>query len=63
MASGKNSPEKVVRDIKRKSRRVFGAEEKIRIILEGLRGEDPISAISRRYGILGRRTFGKRTNR
>ena len=32
-------PEKVVREIKRKTRRKFSAEEKIRIVLEGLRGE------------------------
>ena len=51
MASAKNSSERVVLDIKRKTRRVFGAEEKIRIILEGLRGEDLISAICRQEGI------------
>jgi|SRR5579871_1495373 len=32
-------PEKVVQDIRRKTRRRFSAEEKIRIVLEGLRGE------------------------
>ena len=32
-------PEKVVREIKRKTRRKFSSEEKIRIVLEGLRGE------------------------
>ena len=41
----KKSPEKVVREIKRKTRRKFTAEEKIRIILEGLRGEESIAAI------------------
>ena len=35
MAAKGKSPESVVRDIKRKNRRVFNAEEKIRIILEG----------------------------
>ena len=34
------SPESVVREIKRKTRRKFSAEEKIRIILEGLKGEE-----------------------
>ncbi len=34
----KTSPESIVREIKRKTRRKFTAEEKIRIILEGLRG-------------------------
>ncbi|MBI9103321.1 MAG: hypothetical protein JEY99_12965 [Spirochaetales bacterium] len=41
------TPEGIVRDIKRKTRRVFNAEEKIRIILEGLRGEDTIDEICR----------------
>jgi hypothetical protein len=36
----KQSPECVVREIKRKTRRRFNSEEKIRIILEGLRGEE-----------------------
>jgi len=45
------SPESVVREIKRRTRRKFKSEEKIRIILEGLRGEDSISAICRREGI------------
>ena len=47
----KRSPESVVREIKRKTRRKFNPEEKIRIILEGLRGEDSIAAICRRQGI------------
>jgi transposase len=44
-------PESVVREIKRKTRRKFNAEERIRIILEGLKGEDSIAAICRREGI------------
>jgi transposase len=44
-------PESVIREIKRKTRRKFNPEEKIRIILEGLKGEDSISAICRREGI------------
>jgi len=40
MAAKGKSPKSVVRDIKRKTRRVFNAEEKIRIILEGLKGVD-----------------------
>ena len=47
----RKSPESVVREIKRKTRRKFNSEEKIRIILEGLRGEDSIAAICRREGI------------
>ena len=45
------SPESVVREIKRKTRRKFNSEEKIRVILEGLKGEDSIAAICRREGI------------
>jgi transposase len=45
------SPESAVREIKRKTRRKFNSEEKIRIILEGLKGEDSIAAICRREGI------------
>ena len=41
----------VVREIKRKTRRKFKSEERIRIILEGLKGEDSIAAICRREGI------------
>ena len=40
MANSKSSPERIVREIKRKTRKVLNAEEKIRIILEGFRGED-----------------------
>jgi transposase len=47
----KKSAESVVRDIRRKTRRKFTAEEKIRIVLEGLRGEDSIAALCRREGI------------
>ena len=42
------SAEKVVRDIQSKTRRRFSAEEKIRIVLEGLRGEQNIAALCRR---------------
>jgi len=51
MATAKKNPESIVREIKRKTRRVFNAEEKIRIVLEGLRGEESIAVISRREGI------------
>ena len=43
--SKKRGPERVVREIKRKTRRRFSAEEKIRIVLEGLKGEEiPLGA-------------------
>jgi transposase len=44
------SSEKVVREIQRRTRRRFSAEEKIRIILEGLRGEASIAELCRREG-------------
>jgi transposase len=47
----RKNPESVVREIKRKTRRKFNPEERIRIILEGLKGEDSIAAICRREGI------------
>ena len=43
--------ESVVREIRRRSRKKYSAEEKIRIVLEGLRGEESISEICRREGI------------
>ena len=45
------SAERVVRDIRRTTRRRFAAEEKIRIVLEGLRGEESIAALCRREGL------------
>jgi len=47
----KRKPEQVVREIKRKTRRKFTSNEKIRIVLEGLKGEDSIAAICRKEGI------------
>ena len=49
--STRSPAEKVVRDIRRKTRKQYSAEEKIRIILEGLRGEESIAALCRREGI------------
>jgi len=42
MMTEKRSAEKTVRDIRRRTRKKYSAEEKIRIVLEGLRGEDSI---------------------
>lgn len=47
----KSRSEKVVKEIKRKTRKKYSAEEKIRIVLDGLRGEESIAAICRREGI------------
>ncbi len=48
---GKKLAESVVKDIRRQTRKKYSSEEKIRIVLEGLRGEDSISSICRREGI------------
>lgn len=47
----KKTAEAVVKDIKRQTRRKFNAEEKIRIVLEGLKGESSIAEICRREAI------------
>ncbi|HJN96855.1 MAG TPA: IS3 family transposase, partial [Gammaproteobacteria bacterium] len=41
------SSERIIRDIKRKTRKQYSAEEKIRIVLDGLRGEDSIAELCR----------------
>ena len=46
------SPESVVRDIRRNTRRKYSVEEKIRIVLEGLKGEVSIVELCRREGIV-----------
>ena len=51
MMTKKRSAEKSVRDMRRATRRHYSAEEKIRIALEGLRGEDSIAELCRREGI------------
>jgi transposase len=47
----KERAENIVRDIRRATRRRFSAEDKIRIVLDGLRGEDSIAELCRREGI------------
>ncbi len=51
MEATKPSAEKVIKDIRRITRKQYGAEEKIRIVLDGLRGEESIAAPCRREGI------------
>ncbi len=52
MARGKKqSTEAAVREIRRRTRRKFAPEEKVRIVLEGLRGEQSVSELCRREGI------------
>lgn len=50
--------EAVLKDIRRVTRRQFSAEEKIRIVLEGLRGEDSIAELCRREGIASSMYYG-----
>ena len=47
----RDAAERTVRDIRRKTRKQYSAEEKIRIVLSGLRGEDSIAELCRREGI------------
>lgn len=49
--ASKDAADKLVRGIKRRTRKHYSAEEKIRIVLAGLRGEESISALCRREGI------------
>ena len=50
-AKKKQSSEAAVRAIRRRARRRFSAEEKIRIVLDGLRGESSVAELCRREGI------------
>ena len=49
--SEKQPAEETIKDIRRATRRHFSAEEKIRVVLEGLRGEESIAELCRREGI------------
>ena len=49
--TSKEPAEKAVRGIRRRTRGKYSSEEKIRIVLEGLRGEESIAALCRREGI------------
>ncbi|EAB6717992.1 IS3 family transposase [Salmonella enterica subsp. enterica serovar Chester] len=51
LTGGKRSAEHVVKDIRRATRRHFSSEDKIRIVLDGLRGEDSIAELCRKEGI------------
>ena len=50
-SSNHESAEQHVKSIRRATRKQYSAEEKIRIVLEGLRGEDSIASICRKEGI------------
>ena len=47
----KDAADKLVKNIRRRTSRKYSAEEKIRIVLAGLRGEESIAALCRREGI------------
>jgi transposase len=51
LLSTKKPAEQVMKDIRRATRRHFSAEDKIRIVLDGLRGEDSIAELCRKEGI------------
>jgi transposase len=51
MAKKKASVEQTVRNIRRKTRKQYSSEEKIRIVLEGFRGESTVAELCRREGI------------
>ena len=51
MTNKKDSAEKAIRDIRRATRRRYSAEEKVRIVLEGLRGEPSIAELCRKEGV------------
>ena len=56
--SAKQPADAVIKDIRRATRRQFSAEEKIRIVLEGLRGEESIAELCRREGIASSMYYG-----
>ncbi len=51
MTKKASTSEKKVREINRKSRKQYSGEEKIRIVLDGLRGEESVAELCRREGI------------
>ena len=54
----KQPAEEAIKDIRRVTRRHFSAEEKIRVVLEGLRGEESIAELCRREGIASSMYYG-----
>ena len=49
--NNKRKAHNVIKDIKRKTYRAYSTEEKIRIVIEGLRGEESVANLCRKYGI------------
>jgi transposase len=57
-SSPKTPSEKVVKDIRQATRKHYSAEDKIRVVLDGLRGEDSIAELCRREGIAQSMYYG-----
>ncbi len=51
MGKERGSAEETIKAIRRKTRRQYSAEEKIRIVMEGLRGEESVAELCRREGL------------
>jgi transposase len=49
--NNRKTAESLIKEIKRKTNRTYSPEEKIRIVIEGMRGEDSVATICRKYGI------------
>lgn len=49
--SKQNSSESLLRDIRRNTKRIFTSEQKVLIVMEGIRGEQSIAELCRKYGI------------
>jgi len=45
------TPENFIKDVRRKVRKIYSSEQKILIVMEALRGEEPVAAICRKHGI------------
>lgn len=52
METNKKTPENYIKDIRRKTRRLFSTEQKIAIVVEGMRAENSVKEICRKYGIV-----------
>lgn len=49
--ASKQTPENFIKDVRRKARKIYSSEQKILIVMEALRGEEPVAAICRKHGI------------
>lgn len=59
----KESAEETIKNIRRQTRRQYSAEEKIRMVLEGLRGEDGVRGSPRASTTSGPKNFWRRASR